>query len=140
MGGRRPAPDRGAGPQARRPAPPVRLAWRGGWLDGRAPCRDLGAARGAQLREDMRDVRRDCLGREHQLLRDLPVGEAGRDKLGDLEFACAERMPGLGLPRTLELSGDPADGIDDRSEEHTSELQSRRELVCRLLLEKKNWT
>src|SRR5690349_22939543 len=26
----------------------------------------------------------------------------------------------------------------DRSEEHTSELQSRRELVCRLLLEKKN--
>src|SRR5690349_23026399 len=26
---------------------------------------------------------------------------------------------------------------DRRSEEHTSELQSRRELVCRLLLEKK---
>src|SRR5690349_24994062 len=28
--------------------------------------------------------------------------------------------------------------IDPRSEEHTSELQSRRDLVCRLLLEKKN--
>src|SRR5438874_13092807 len=27
---------------------------------------------------------------------------------------------------------------DVRSEEHTSELQSRRDLVCRLLLEKKN--
>src|SRR5438874_8156666 len=27
---------------------------------------------------------------------------------------------------------------DARSEEHTSELQSRRDLVCRLLLEKKN--
>src|SRR5947209_12680514 len=27
--------------------------------------------------------------------------------------------------------------IDDRSEEHTSELQSRQYLVCRLLLEKK---
>src|SRR5204862_7263221 len=27
--------------------------------------------------------------------------------------------------------------LSDRSEEHTSELQSRRELVCRLLLEKK---
>src|SRR5690349_22520422 len=26
----------------------------------------------------------------------------------------------------------------ERSEEHTSELQSRRDLVCRLLLEKKN--
>src|SRR5207249_5504278 len=28
--------------------------------------------------------------------------------------------------------------INDRSEEHTSELQSRFDLVCRLLLEKKN--
>src|SRR3712207_7354056 len=28
-------------------------------------------------------------------------------------------------------------GIDHRSEEHTSELQSRQYLVCRLLLEKK---
>src|SRR3712207_8680237 len=27
-----------------------------------------------------------------------------------------------------------------RSEEHTSELQSRQYLVCRLLLEKKNWS
>src|SRR5204863_7663314 len=34
----------------------------------------------------------------------------------------------------------PHDATDlhGRSEEHTSELQSRRELVCRLLLEKKN--
>src|SRR5690606_41645662 len=29
-------------------------------------------------------------------------------------------------------------GSTDRSEEHTSELQSRENLVCRLLLEKKN--
>src|SRR5258707_7088164 len=29
------------------------------------------------------------------------------------------------------------DGGEDRSEEHTSELQSRQYLVCRLLLEKK---
>src|SRR5438874_7438434 len=28
--------------------------------------------------------------------------------------------------------------VPARSEEHTSELQSRRDLVCRLLLEKKN--
>src|SRR5207249_11795985 len=28
-------------------------------------------------------------------------------------------------------------GVQDRSEEHTSELQSRFDLVCRLLLEKK---
>src|SRR3712207_7908738 len=30
--------------------------------------------------------------------------------------------------------------LTDRSEEHTSELQSRQYLVCRLLLEKKNQT
>src|SRR2546430_13234808 len=29
---------------------------------------------------------------------------------------------------------------DPRSEEHTSELQSQSNLVCRLLLEKKKWT
>src|SRR5947207_7550654 len=29
-------------------------------------------------------------------------------------------------------------GDDERSEEHTSELQSHSDLVCRLLLEKKN--
>src|SRR5438874_9943936 len=36
----------------------------------------------------------------------------------------------------LRLSGEPTQ-IYLRSEEHTSELQSRRDLVCRLLLEKK---
>src|SRR2546421_3569734 len=39
-------------------------------------------------------------------------------------------VPGL---VAREEHGDP----DDRSEEHTSELQSRSDLVCRLLLEKK---
>src|SRR5690349_21886747 len=34
------------------------------------------------------------------------------------------------------VRGDPAAEVV-RSEEHTSELQSRRDLVCRLLLEKK---
>src|SRR2546422_7099344 len=33
--------------------------------------------------------------------------------------------------------GDNQQGSDNRSEEHTSELQSRLHLVCRLLLEKK---
>src|SRR5690625_6236512 len=32
---------------------------------------------------------------------------------------------------------EPGPGQDDQSEEHTSELQSRGHLVCRLLLEKK---
>src|SRR5207247_10010655 len=36
------------------------------------------------------------------------------------------------------LIGLPVSQPDERSEEHTSELQSRVDLVCRLLLEKKN--
>src|SRR2546422_5705468 len=35
------------------------------------------------------------------------------------------------------IGGDPP-AVNVRSEEHTSELQSRLHLVCRLLLEKKN--
>src|SRR5260370_27536834 len=36
------------------------------------------------------------------------------------------------------LVGFPGQHVEDRSEEHTSELQSHLNLVCRLLLEKKN--
>src|SRR5438034_6262320 len=37
-------------------------------------------------------------------------------------------------------AADGEDLIEQRSEEHTSELQSHSDLVCRLLLEKKNLT
>src|SRR5207247_9268001 len=37
----------------------------------------------------------------------------------------------------IELRGGLAGAVEARSEEHTSELQSRVDLVCRLLLEKK---
>src|SRR5690349_22196125 len=42
------------------------------------------------------------------------------------------------LDRLLADQPQPITLVTLRSEEHTSELQSRRELVCRLLLEKKN--
>src|SRR5258705_2924112 len=41
-------------------------------------------------------------------------------------------------PRRMQTVGQPS--AFARSEEHTSELQSLRHLVCRLLLEKKNHT
>src|SRR5262245_62605780 len=41
-------------------------------------------------------------------------------------------------PREATFDGRPALATGGRSEEHTSELQSLRHLVCRLLLEKKN--
>src|SRR3712207_8707819 len=42
-----------------------------------------------------------------------------------------------GAPRPQSGAGRPLDAQELRSEEHTSELQSRQYLVCRLLLEKK---
>src|SRR3712207_7101136 len=41
------------------------------------------------------------------------------------------------LPPELGVEGLPQRLAEERSEEHTSELQSRQYLVCRLLLEKK---
>src|SRR5437899_8976885 len=71
------------------------------------------------------------------LFRSLAVGHIGGDRgvareppLHDLHRLAEPVLEGGGL----------ADGLLDlteRSEEHTSELQSLRHLVCRLLLEKK---
>src|SRR2546428_7488502 len=47
----------------------------------------------------------------------------------------AQALPALGGPRAARRRG-----RGRRSEEHTSELQSRSDLVCRLLLEKKKTT
>src|SRR3712207_7441421 len=47
------------------------------------------------------------------------------------------RDRGGGGPRRLRRPRDGPDPRPARSEEHTSELQSRQYLVCRLLLEKK---
>src|SRR5690349_23835664 len=58
---------------------------------------------------------------EHLALRGSDIGVARADDLVDARHA-------------LRAEGEHG----DRSEEHTSELQSRRDLVCRLVLEKKN--
>src|SRR5438874_9874210 len=55
---------------------------------------------------------------------------------------CAERAVRRDHRHQRQIDDDRADRALDavrrlRSEEHTSELQSRRDLVCRLLLEKK---
>src|SRR3712207_7636762 len=63
--------------------------------------------------------------------RRLPcAGQGGRDE--------RERQHGPVLPAPLAY--DPRRPCPTRSEEHTSELQSRQYLVCRLLLEKKKTT
>src|SRR5437868_10752580 len=45
---------------------------------------------------------------------------------------------GLGWPIVVPLGAGCVRGERNRSEEHTSELQSRFDLVCRLLLDNKN--
>src|SRR5690625_2774681 len=48
------------------------------------------------------------------------------------------RMTGRGSAAGILAYGDANEIVVDRSEEHTSELQSRGHRVCRLLLEKHN--
>src|SRR3712207_8819273 len=75
-----------------------------------------------------------CDGTGHFKLVNLPVGKltvvATMVGYKDQELVVTMQR-GKGTEAYFELD-------DDRSEEHTSELQSRQYLVCRLLLEKKN--
>src|SRR3712207_7336652 len=77
----------------------------------------------------------------------LPISPGGRGRAPPpIEMAvipvtrapCRSRRAGHGRPGSARrvAAGWPA-GSARRSEEHTSELQSRQYLVCRLLLEKK---
>src|SRR3712207_7827168 len=59
-------------------------------------------------------------------------------RVWSIDTSEAEAMPGVHAVLTHEdVPGRKVYGMKIRSEEHTSELQSRQYLVCRLLLEKK---
>src|SRR5438874_1218995 len=57
---------------------------------------------------------------------------------GVMPSALADQLVGMGGQVVITRTTTNAGGMP-RSEEHTSELQSRRDLVCRLLLEKKKY-
>src|SRR5688572_31390765 len=64
----------------------------------------------------------------------FPYTTLFRSMIGPFE----ERQPGVDLWRAIRFQRNPPRrAARDRSEEHTSELQSQSNLVCRLLLEKK---
>src|SRR5690349_24672299 len=66
------------------------------------------------------------------------VGALGKELRGVGQAERADESPVQPGHRDLGRRGRRSDrGRVGRSEEHTSELQSRRDLVCRLLLEKK---
>src|SRR3989475_10068869 len=94
-------------------------------------------------------LRLPWVGREEERIR-----ARAAELLGFLDLAALAHHPAAGLPfgtlKRVELAralassprlllvDEPASGLNhERSEEHTSELQSQSNLVCRLLLEKK---
>src|SRR5690606_39701924 len=68
-----------------------------------------------------------------------PPRGVGRARFGVAKSGATTSWEGDAMP-TFAESIEQAAGGADRSEEHTSELQSRENLVCRLLLEKKKKT
>src|SRR5690349_23459155 len=80
------------------------------------------------------------LFRSPQRLKDPHVSffiNANPGHVGGDELACLAELSRANLtPAGRRMVGEPEQS-KQRSEEHTSELQSRRDLVCRLLLEKK---
>src|SRR5216683_4380048 len=72
--------------------------------------------------------------------RDAAVVAPTRDPAVELDLLAGVRRAKRSAMRggeSAHLKGVPANSRRRRSEEHTSELQSRSDLVCRLLLEKK---
>src|SRR3712207_8762149 len=75
---------------------------------------------------------KETLERELQVAREIQESMLPREMPRLQEFDFAARM--------VPAQAVGGDFFDFRSEEHTSELQSRQYLVCRLLLEKKTNT
>src|SRR5258707_2163544 len=75
------------------------------------------------------------------LFRSEQPGEGQHQEEKEAHAAHAPRVAELHArlpdPHGVQMQEDVGEH-DERSEEHTSELQSRQYLVCRLLLEKKN--
>src|SRR2546422_2910230 len=81
----------------------------------------------------------------HLAIRPDPRPEAGHYYRSDHFSLARVGVPSFSINEGIKYAGHPAewgeeqakDFTEHRSEEHTSELQSRLHLVCRLLLEKK---
>src|SRR5438105_6303987 len=69
---------------------------------------------------------------------DFPAVHGARSGKNQDKFLAAPACGHVPVPQAqLQGLGEDPQRLDGRSEEHTSELQSRVDLVCRLLLEKK---
>src|SRR5690606_12004546 len=123
--GRRGRDRGGAGRGAYVPAVSMRFAWVGFHMEG-VPALEALVRAGAPV---------------EAVFTLEPALAARRSGAADYRALC--RRLGLPLHEVRNINDDDAvarlhELAPDRSEEHTSELQSRENLVCRLLLEKKN--
>src|SRR5204862_4880926 len=98
------------------------LAWCEIWLRVDHQLRKLGLVK----RFDTRSERRVAQNKNRRTVFARDPGRFNRDVETIFDARCCEHNA-----RAVAVAA------EDRSEEHTSELQSRRDLVCRLLLEKK---
>src|SRR5258708_19162579 len=96
------------------------------------PSRDLIVASHQQITRDWWETRK---GGFQLFISQLVIDEAG----GGDPAAARERLKAIQHLPLLDITPEVAElaATEDRSEEHTSELQSPDHLVCRLLLEKK---
>src|SRR5690349_24186793 len=65
------------------------------------------------------------------------VGVHGNGPRKPVAWGARSRLPSHSPSSVSQTQSSSSWNMAGRSEEHTSELQSRRDLVCRLLLEKK---
>src|SRR3712207_8145268 len=69
---------------------------------------------------------------------DAGAGRSGHNPIQSHESHCSRMASSRRMTAERRTAAHAAGSLAVRSEEHTSELQSRQYLVCRLLLEKKN--
>src|SRR5205085_3582614 len=91
----------------------------------------IGAVGDHGRRQPRRPAGRCGAGRQARKKSRQPVGERARSERATHEVRLRQARREEILARGL---------VGERSEEHTSELQSQSNLVCRLLLEKKKMT
>src|ERR1035441_3856487 len=110
----------------------------GGHFRSCAPV-DNGYVRGSATKGSARRVEGRIASSHHQHVAAWEYRTAEVEPAQELHPAGDTRHALIGnaeLPLHVSPDGDEDRGIALRSEEHTSELQSLRHLVCRLLLEK----
>src|SRR2546430_9652787 len=98
-------------------------------------CHPERSARHARAAKDL------LCGRQAEAVREQDGAHYLMPERGKSQQDCEQgELRGFGAALARALGVADANGVDcgPRSEEHTSELQSQSNLVCRLLLEKKN--